>query len=83
MDYLKYDNCFAPASDWVVDRYTAMQQALNATDRDIVFSICEWGVADPWIWAPEVGGHRGLPLLCPAVAARQGGDRAYLGPPQM
>lgn len=21
VDFLKYDNCYAPASDWIVDRY--------------------------------------------------------------
>ncbi|KAK9800755.1 hypothetical protein WJX73_007010 [Symbiochloris irregularis] len=29
VDMLKYDNCFAPPSDWIVDRYTAMRDALN------------------------------------------------------
>ena len=52
---MKYDNCWAPASDWVIDRYTAMRRALNGTGRSIVYSLCEWGVADPWTWAPEVG----------------------------
>ena len=52
---MKYDNCWAPASDWVIDRYTAMRRALNDTGRSIVYSLCEWGVADPWTWAPEVG----------------------------
>lgn len=39
VDMLKYDNCFAPAADWVVDRYTAMQAALNATGRHILYSL--------------------------------------------
>ncbi|KAL4435858.1 hypothetical protein ABPG77_000620 [Micractinium sp. CCAP 211/92] len=55
VDYLKYDNCFAPASDWIIDRYVAMRDALNKTGRPVVYSLCEWGVADPWLWAPEVG----------------------------
>ena len=55
IDYLKYDNCFAPASDWVIDRYIAMRDALNRTGRPIIYSMCEWGVADPWLWAPKVG----------------------------
>lgn len=55
VDYLKYDNCWADKQDWVVDRYTAMRDALNATGRPILFSLCEWGVADPWLWAPKVG----------------------------
>lgn len=54
VDFLKYDNCWAPASDWVVDRYTAMHDALNKTGRPILYSICDWGVGDPWLWAPKV-----------------------------
>ena len=44
----------AQPEDWVVDRFEAMQGALNATGRPILFSLCEWGVADPWLWAPKV-----------------------------
>lgn len=32
-----------------------MRDALAATGRPIVYSVCEWGVNDPWTWAPEVG----------------------------
>lgn len=31
-----------------------MRDALNATGRHILFSLCEWGVADPWLWGPAV-----------------------------
>ena len=58
-DFLKYDNCWAPASDWVIDRYTAMSAALNKTGRPIVYSMCDWGVGDPWLWAPKVTLSRG------------------------
>ena len=44
VDFLKYDNCWAPASDWVIDRYTAMHAALNKTERPILYSMCDWGV---------------------------------------
>lgn len=54
VDFLKYDNCWAPASDWVIDRYTAMSKALNKTGRPIVYSMCDWGVGNPWLWAPQV-----------------------------
>jgi alpha-galactosidase len=56
VDLLKYDNCNnqnRPA----IERYTAMADALAATGRDIVYSICEWGSNKPWEWAAEVGGH--------------------------
>ena len=39
IDYLKYDNCWAPASDPVVGRYEAMRDALNKTGRPIVYSM--------------------------------------------
>jgi alpha-galactosidase len=29
-----------------------MSDALKATGRPIVFSICEWGTSKPWTWAP-------------------------------
>ena len=34
-----------------------MADALAATGRDIVYSICEWGSNQPWQWAADVGGH--------------------------
>jgi alpha-galactosidase len=53
-DYLKYDNCnndnIAPQT-----RYPVMRDALNATGRQIFFSLCEWGQDDPGTWAPLVG----------------------------
>ena len=64
VDYLKYDYCFCP--DYVsanndyrmaIDRYKSMGDALKATGRPIVFSICEWGPRSPWLWGKEVGGH--------------------------
>jgi len=55
VDYLKYDNCFAPEEDWIIDRYTAMSRALKKTDRPIVYSLCDWGVLDPWLgWAKNI-----------------------------
>ena len=54
VDFLKYDNCHAPASDWIVDRYSAMRDALNKTGRPILFSMCNWGAGDPWKWAQQV-----------------------------
>lgn len=54
VDYLKYDWCStstqnAPAS------YSIMRDALLKAGRPIVFSICEWGTAKPWLWAKDVG----------------------------
>jgi alpha-galactosidase len=30
-------------------------EALRELDRDIVYSVCEWGENDPWRWARNVG----------------------------
>jgi alpha-galactosidase len=54
IDYLKYDNCNNQGVD-AVQRYTKMRDALKATGRKIVYSICEWGQNDPWLWAKDVG----------------------------
>ena len=54
VDYLKYDNCNNQGVDAKL-RYTTMRDALKATGRPIVFSICEWGQNKPWEWAADVG----------------------------
>jgi alpha-galactosidase len=56
VDYLKYDNCGDHRGREAIDRYAAMGEALQATDRDIVYSICEWGQNEPWRWGRNVGG---------------------------
>lgn len=58
IDYLKYDYCNAPEDrETAVERYRTMGNALQHSGRDIVYSICEWGRRQPWLWAREVGGH--------------------------
>jgi alpha-galactosidase len=54
VDYLKYDNCNNQGVDAKL-RYTTMRDALEATGRPIVYSICEWGENKPWEWAADVG----------------------------
>ncbi|MFC8536111.1 NPCBM/NEW2 domain-containing protein [Streptomyces sp. NPDC057249] len=54
VDYLKYDNCNNQGVD-AVERYTTMRDALAATGRPIVYSMCEWGQNKPWEWAAELG----------------------------
>ncbi|MBE8470553.1 NPCBM/NEW2 domain-containing protein [Streptomyces justiciae] len=54
VDYLKYDNCNNQGVD-AKTRYTTMRDALRATGRPIVYSICEWGENKPWEWASDVG----------------------------
>ncbi|EPS71460.1 glycosyl hydrolase family-like protein, partial [Genlisea aurea] len=54
VDYLKYDNCFNLGIE-PKERYPPMRNALNATGRTIFYSLCEWGVDDPALWAGSVG----------------------------
>jgi len=54
VDYLKYDWCNHGTQE-VKSSYATMRDALKASGRPIVFSLCEWGVEDPWRWAGDVG----------------------------
>ncbi|WP_394830650.1 NPCBM/NEW2 domain-containing protein [Pendulispora rubella] len=54
VDYLKYDNCNNQGVD-AVQRYTTMGNALKATGRPILYSLCEWGENKPWTWAKDIG----------------------------
>jgi alpha-galactosidase len=54
VDYLKYDWCHAEGIE-PREAYATMRRALDATDRPIVFSICEWGTSKPWTWARGIG----------------------------
>jgi alpha-galactosidase len=54
VDYLKYDWCNTGTED-AQAAYTTMSEALKATGRPIVFSLCEWGNHKPWLWAKDVG----------------------------
>lgn len=54
VDYLKYDWCFDEGQSPQA-AYKTMRDALNATGRPIVFSICEWGNSQPCKWAKGIG----------------------------
>jgi alpha-galactosidase len=53
VDYLKYDWCNTDGVDPKI-AYPAMRDALKATGRPILFSMCEWGRNQPWTWARGV-----------------------------
>lgn len=56
IDYLKVDYCFAPDDqEAAIERYGVMVRAIRKAGRPIVFSVCEWGPREPWLWAPKVG----------------------------
>jgi alpha-galactosidase len=68
IDYLKYDLCGLrdqmkaastpeAAHQIMVDAYTKMRDALQATGRPIIYSLCQYGVDSVWEWGPQVGGN--------------------------
>jgi alpha-galactosidase len=54
VDYLKYDWCSTETRN-AEEAYSTMSHALMATGRPIVFSMCEWGTAKPWLWGKGIG----------------------------
>jgi alpha-galactosidase len=54
VDYLKYDWCNTGDRN-AQEAYAVMADALRQSGRPIVFSICEWGTAKPWLWAKNIG----------------------------
>ena len=54
VDYLKYDWCDTEGVDPKI-AYPTMRDALKASGRPVVFSMCEWGRSQPWTWARGVG----------------------------
>jgi alpha-galactosidase len=54
VDYVKYDWCNTEKRN-AEEAYSTMSTALLATGRPIVFSMCEWGTAKPWLWGNGIG----------------------------
>jgi alpha-galactosidase len=60
IDYLKYDWCSAARlyrDSEMQAVYQKMGDALRATGRPIVFSLCQYGRQDVWTWGASVGGN--------------------------
>jgi alpha-galactosidase len=61
IDYLKYDLCsgeaFYHTPETVYATYQQMGEALAATRRPIVYSLCEYGRFDVGAWGRDVGGN--------------------------
>ena len=71
VDFLKYDLCsyeelmLKAAAEhpddptikkkMMIAAYKKMGDAIKATGRPIVYSLCQYGVDQPWKWGPEVG----------------------------
>ncbi len=59
-DYLKYDWCSAEKvykPSQMPEVYKKMHDALAATGRPIVFSLCQYGLTRVWRWGASVGGN--------------------------
>ncbi len=62
-DYLKYDWCSYGeiAKDNSLPElkkpYIVMREALDNCGRDIVYSLCQYGMGNVWEWGAEVGGN--------------------------
>ena len=54
VDYLKYDWCSTGVRN-AEEAYATMADALRATERPILFSLCEWGNSRPWLWGAKIG----------------------------
>ncbi|KXN84636.1 putative alpha-galactosidase B [Leucoagaricus sp. SymC.cos] len=63
-DLLKYDNCAVPFDEIIkegmVGKYQRMADAIarlsNSTGKPpMLFSICQWGREQPWLWARRFG----------------------------
>ncbi|MEP6674637.1 MAG: glycoside hydrolase family 27 protein [Ferruginibacter sp.] len=66
IDYLKYDWCsyedvYKAAADTSLAAYqkpyTVMKDALLQQPRDIVYSLCQYGMKDVWEWGETVNGN--------------------------
>lgn len=58
VDLLKYDYCFVPkGKNEAINRFVKMGKALKNSGRSIVYSLCEWGKNEPWLWADSAYVH--------------------------
>jgi alpha-galactosidase len=93
-DYLKYDWCSygelfpKPTHDELLKPYQVMRAALDKAPRDIVFSLCQYGMGDVWEWGAQVGGNCWRTTgdisdtwsSMSGIGFRQAGHEAYAGP---
>jgi alpha-galactosidase len=95
IDYLKYDWCGYPVQantnsplDLLQKPYTLMRGILDKLDRDIVFSLCQYGWGKVWEWGDQVGGNlwrvtgdiTDTWVSMSAIGFQQTGHEKYAGP---
>ena len=54
VDYVKEDWCNTDGLD-TRTQYKIMSDALRATGRPMLLSLCEWGISSPWEWGKDIG----------------------------
>jgi alpha-galactosidase len=54
VDFVKVDWCFSDGLD-AAQTYRLWSDAIAATGRPMLLSICEWGENNPSAWAPQIG----------------------------
>jgi alpha-galactosidase len=93
-DYFKYDWCSyndLPRDTGLAGYelpYRKMGQALGSANRDIVFSLCQYGMGDVWTWGASVRGNCWRTTedindswgSLRGVYERQAGHEKYAGP---
>jgi alpha-galactosidase len=63
IDYVKYDWCsyekiaLNDSLQELQKPYLLMDNFLNSASRDIVFSLCQYGMGNVWEWGGQVGGN--------------------------
>ncbi|EMC96109.1 glycoside hydrolase family 27 protein [Baudoinia panamericana UAMH 10762] len=63
MTYLKLDHCYFPqdniTQENIYGTYTPMANAIAEfaarTNVTFIFSLCEWGLEQPWVWGKQLG----------------------------
>ena len=94
IDYLKYDWCSygdvatGDGLEKQIKPYRVMATALKKTDRDILFSFCQYGMADVWKWGPSIGGNAWRTTgdiqdnwsSVRGIFTSQAGHESYVGP---
>jgi alpha-galactosidase len=70
VDYVKVDWCHTPnLPAWLI--YNQVRAAIDASGRQMLLAVCNWGIDDPWIWAPRI-----------ATSWRTTGDYNWYGAPR-
>jgi len=54
VDYTKVDWCYAENQNALAS-FSLIRDAIKASGRPMVLSICEWGFSKPWLWGEGVG----------------------------